>query len=227
MNIFSGNALWQLVIQADAVSKLVLLILLGMSIICWTIFIGKLALFYVKEKQLKRVYKKTELAKTTTDLVDITTTEAKTAGGYLISANLSFVKELLPGNTLRKMDSIEWQLFEKNSDGIIDKILLHHEQNLSILSSCAAVAPLLGLFGTIWGLIHSFMRISESQIADIATIAPGIAEALITTIAGLVVAIPALIMFNYLQGKARIFEYYLIALSDRIAFVLQQLRERQ
>ena len=70
------------------------------------------------------------------------------------------------------------------------------------------------------------MRISETQVADIATVAPGIAEALIVTIAGLVVAIPALIMFNYLHLKGRRLEYETIALADRITFVAQQLRER-
>ncbi len=226
MNIFSGNSLWLLVAQSDAVSKFVLLILLCMSIACWAIFIGKLALFYAKERHLKLVNKKIQTAKTIADLVDIAATEQKTTAGYFISKNLSFLKELSQGNLQRKIDSFEWELFEKYNDATIDTILLHNEQYLSILSSCAAVGPLLGLFGTIWGLIHSFMRISEAQIADIATIAPGIAEALITTIAGLIVAIPALIMFNYLQIKARTFEHNLMILADRIAFILQHLRER-
>ena len=105
-------------------------------------------------------------------------------------------------------------------------MLMHNEEYIAILSSSAAVAPLLGLFGTVWGLVHSFMRISETQVADIATIAPGIAEALITTLAGLIVAIPALIMFNYLHTKTRALEHGLISLADRMTFVLQQARER-
>jgi biopolymer transport protein TolQ len=105
-------------------------------------------------------------------------------------------------------------------------MLLHNEEYLAVLSSSAAVAPLLGLFGTVWGLIHAFIRISETQVADIATIAPGIAEALITTLAGLLVAIPALVMFNYLHTKTRALEQQLITLADRITFIFQQLRER-
>ena len=81
----------------------------------------------------------------------------------------------------------------------VDAIVVHEESYLPFLSTSAAVAPLLGLFGTVWGLIHAFMRISEKQVADITTVAPGIAEALVTTLAGLFVAIPALIMFNYLN----------------------------
>lgn len=226
MNIFSGNSLWQLVAQSDTVSKGVLLLLLCMSVACWTIFIGKLALFLVKERQLKDMNKKIQKTKTVAELVDLATIAHKTVPGYFISKNISFIKELLHGNLHKTLNPFEWELFERNMNNNIDSLLMHSEKYVSILSSCAAVGPLLGLFGTIWGLIHSFMRISEAQIADIATIAPGIAEALITTIAGLIVAIPALIMFNYLHGKSQTIEHHLVVLADRITFIAQQLRER-
>ena len=226
MNIFSSNSLWQLVTQSDTVSKFVLLLLFCMSIACWTIFIGKWALFYIKERQLKDMNKKVQKTKTIFELTDITVSSPKTIGSYFIAKNISFLKELLRGNFNQKVSSMEWELFEKNMDNTIDSLLMHNEEYISILSSCAAVGPLLGLFGTIWGLIHSFMRISESQIADIATIAPGIAEALITTIAGLIVAIPALVMFNYLQIKARALEYHLLALADKVTFIVHHLREK-
>jgi biopolymer transport protein TolQ len=226
MNIFSGNTLWQLITQSDIITKCVLLLLLCMSIACWTIFIGKVALFYLKERQLKDMQKKIQKSKTVVDLIDHATIDHKTLGGYFISKNILFLKELLYGNLQQKITSFEWELFERNADTVIDSLVMHNQEYLSILSSCAAVGPLLGLFGTIWGLIHSFMRISESQIADIATIAPGIAEALITTIAGLVVAIPALLMFNYLQGKSQKLEYILVTLADRIIFIVQQQKER-
>jgi biopolymer transport protein TolQ len=127
----------------------------------------------------------------------------------------------LHGNLQQEISAHHESLLERNIDSSIDTLLLHNEQYLSILSSSAAVAPLLGLFGTVWGLVHSFMRISETGIADIATIAPGIAEALITTLAGLIVAIPALIMFNYLQTKTRALEHNLILLADRMTFIFQ------
>jgi biopolymer transport protein TolQ len=226
MNIFSGNSLWQLVAQSDTVSKFVLLLLLCMSIACWTVFIGKLALLYVKERQLKDMNKKIHKTKTIFELIDLATITHKTVPGYFISKNISFLKELLQGNLHRTLNVFQWELFERNMNTTIDSLLMHSEKYTSILSSCAAVGPLLGLFGTIWGLIHSFMRISEAQIADIATIAPGIAEALITTIAGLIVAIPALVMFNYLHAKTQTLEHHLITLADRITFIIHQLRER-
>jgi len=226
MNIFSGNSLWQLVYQSDAVSKFVLLILFGMSVACWAVFIGKLALLHIKERQFRNMNKNAQRAKTVTDLVDITTTARNTAPSYFIAKNLAFLKELSSGSFGQKIDSYDWELLERNIDNSIDAMLAHNEEYIAILSSSAAVAPLLGLFGTVWGLVHSFMRISETQVADIATIAPGIAEALITTLAGLIVAIPALIMFNYLHTKTRALEHSLILLADRMTFILQQLRGR-
>lgn len=224
MNIFSGNSLWQLVWQSDLMSKFVLLLLFLMSVTCWAIFIGKLALLHIKKQQFKNMNKKALTAKTITDLIDITTTERNTAPHYFLTKNISFLKELLHGNLYQKINEHEWELMERHIDNTIESLLLHNEEYLSILSSSAAVAPLLGLFGTVWGLVHSFMRISETQIADIATIAPGIAEALITTLAGLIVAIPALIMFNYLHTKTRALEHNLITLADRMTFIMQQLR---
>ncbi len=225
MNIFSGNSLWQLVYQSDTVSKIVLLILLGMSIACWAVFLGKLALLRIKEQQFKNINKKAQAAKTVTTLVEITSSARNTAPAYFISRNLSFLKEIV-SDINQKINPYEWELLERNIDNTIDAMLTHNEEYIPILSSSAAVAPLLGLFGTVWGLIHAFIRISETQVADIATIAPGIAEALITTLAGLLVAIPALVMFNYLHTKTRALEQQLITLADRITFVFQYHRER-
>lgn len=196
-----------------------------MSIACWAVFIGKLALLRIKEQQFKNTNKKVQAAKTIADLIDITASARNNAPSYFISRNLTFLKELLHGTT-QKINPYEWELLERNMENSIDVILTQDEEYLAILSSSAAVAPLLGLFGTVWGLIHAFIRISETQIADIATIAPGIAEALITTLAGLLVAIPALVMFNYLQTKIRSLEQSLITLADRVTFIFQQARER-
>lgn len=224
MNIFAGNSLWQLVWQSDAVSKAVLLILLGMSIACWAIFIGKLFIIHLKNRQFKEANKKLASTNTIIQLRDVALSQKTTAPGYFLSKNLLFLSELMKGTFEHPIHDNAWELLERNIENNLESMMLHNEEHLSVLSSCAAVAPLLGLFGTVWGLVHSFMRISETQVADITTVAPGIAEALITTLAGLIVAIPALIMFNYLQTKIRSLEYNLIIFSDRMAYIMQQLR---
>lgn len=225
MNIFAGNSLWQLVAQSDIISKCVLLLLFTMSIVCWTLFLCKFIVFRIKTRQFENINKKIIHAKNITQLIDLATTQQSTTPGYFLSKNLAFLKELIRGNLNHSLTTHEWELMERHIENSFEGILLHNESYMSILSSCAAVAPLLGLFGTVWGLIHSFMRISEAQVADITTVAPGIAEALITTLAGLIVAIPALAMFNYLQTNVHTLEHHLMTLADRFIFSLQQLRK--
>jgi biopolymer transport protein ExbB/TolQ len=225
MNLITGNSLWALVLQSDTISKCVLLILLGMSFVCWTLFIGKLFIFWMKEKQLKKVNRTMQHAQSVHDLEVIAQNNVNSTAAYFIHKTLVMLKEI-GFSPMRPIASYQWELIEKNNQNLIDTILNHDESYLAILSSSAAVAPLLGLFGTVWGLVHSFIRISETQIADIATIAPGIAEALITTLAGLMVAIPALVMFHYLNTKTRALEYQLFILTDRVLFILHHLRER-
>ena len=108
-------------------------------------------------------------------------------------------------------------------DQTVDTLVSNEESYLAVLSTSAAVSPLLGLFGTVWGLIHAFISISEKQAADIAVVAPGIAEALVTTLAGLIVAIPALIMYNYLALRIRTIEGQIVQFADKMSFIMQQL----
>ncbi|WP_051286661.1 protein TolQ [Megalodesulfovibrio gigas] len=72
--------------------------------------------------------------------------------------------------------------------------------SLSFLATCASSAPFIGLFGTVWGIMHSFHSIGKQGAASLATVAPGISEALIATAIGLLVAIPAAIAYNYFNG---------------------------
>jgi biopolymer transport protein TolQ len=74
------------------------------------------------------------------------------------------------------------------------------QYGMGLLATAASVSPLLGLLGTVWGVMFSFMNIGQTGTANIAAVAPGIAEALLATIAGLVVAIPAMAGHNLLQG---------------------------
>lgn len=76
------------------------------------------------------------------------------------------------------------------------------EKGLSTLASIGSVSPYIGLFGTVWGIMNAFIGLSQSQQASLATVAPGIAEALIATAMGLFAAIPAVIAFNNYTSKS-------------------------
>ena len=70
------------------------------------------------------------------------------------------------------------------------------ESNLSFLASVGSVSPYVGLFGTVWGIMHAFVGLSNMQQVTLATVAPGIAEALVATAIGLFAAIPAVVAYN-------------------------------
>lgn len=76
------------------------------------------------------------------------------------------------------------------------------EKGLSTLATIGSVSPYIGLFGTVWGIMNAFIGLSQSQQASLATVAPGIAEALIATAMGLFAAIPAVIAFNHFTAKS-------------------------
>ena len=77
------------------------------------------------------------------------------------------------------------------------------QKNLGFLATTGSTAPFIGLFGTVWGIMDSFRQIGLRGSANIATVAPGISEALIATAFGLVAAIPAVVAYNYFLGRIR------------------------
>src|ERR1019366_7182634 len=86
-----------------------------------------------------------------------------------------------------------------------------------LLASIGATAPFVGLFGTVWGIMNSFIGISKVQTTNLAVVAPGIAEALLATALGLVAAIPAVVIYNHL---ARVISGYRTLLGDASAQLL-------
>ena len=83
-----------------------------------------------------------------------------------------------------------------------DEIIAPFDKNLWFLSMCSTVAPFIGLFGTVWGVMHSFASIGAAKSVSIAVIAPGLSAALGTTVLGLMVAIPAAVAYQYFSKKA-------------------------
>lgn len=148
-------------------------------------------------------------AKSLEEMSAIASGYAGTIPGYFLTQNLLFLKDLL-----EKRQEANFDRMSEYMDAVIEDIVYRQESYLPVLSTCANISPLLGLFGTVWGLIQAFIGISQQQSADIASIAPGIAEALITTFFGLVVAIPALVMFSYLSVQINRLESQLLNLSD-------------
>jgi len=88
-------------------------------------------------------------------------------------------------------------------DVAIDKQVEKYEKNLTFLATVGSVAPFVGLFGTVWGIMNSFQSIAISRNTSLAIVAPGIAEALFATALGLLAAIPAVVAYNKFSSDSR------------------------
>jgi biopolymer transport protein ExbB len=102
-------------------------------------------------------------------------------------------------SNLKKISSLEERLQVVLSQ---QKLLL--ERNLSLLGTMAAICPLIGLLGTVWGIMRAFHDMAATGSAAPTVVAAGVAEALITTAAGLVVAVPALVLYNYFASRMNV-----------------------
>lgn len=213
MEIIINYSMFDLILQSDLMTKLVLFVLLCMSVLCWALFFYKLILLNIKKRQLYEIGTLVKRAKTVDEIRALAVMHAPTFPGYIIAKILVLLKMLLSKEQMILSDR-ESVLLQQGVDQLVEEVISDEESYLSLFSSCAAVSPLLGLFGTVWGLVHAFLRISEKQQADIATVAPGLAEALITTLAGLLVAIPSLIMFHYLNNELKKLQSQVYTLAD-------------
>jgi biopolymer transport protein TolQ len=96
------------------------------------------------------------------------------------------------------------------------------EQGLPLLASIGSVAPYIGLFGTVWGIMNAFMGLSQVQQATLAAVAPGIAEALIATAIGLFAAIPAVLAFNRFSAKSEAVYQQRVLFAEELTGLLQR-----
>lgn len=210
-HVAQGSVIWNLIAQSDFITQLVMIVLLGMSVSCWAIALYKLILLGIKQKQCDEVLKDMRKATNNSELIAIAQEHKKTLPGVVLVQLLAAAKQA------KDMGSVD--ILQLQSESILDDTMYHEESYTSVLNISASIATLLGLFGTVWGLIHAFVRISEKQSADIVAVAPGISEALITTIAGLFVAIPALIFSQYISNKIKSLEYNLMLIIDKVVLL--------
>lgn len=217
ITVFSGG-FWSLIQHADIPSKIILILLLATSVLCWSLFLYVILRTREQRFYIARALHKIAVSSDSAMLDSIGVQRDSLAGHYAHEA-AALLKTV---GSVRALDDRGWELLQQQLLQRAEQLLTYNESTASILSTSASIAPLLGLLGTVWGLVHAFMNIAMTQSADITAVAPGIAEALITTIAGLLVAIPALVMYNVtLQIHARVRED-LYAMVDAVVLLIHK-----
>jgi len=221
LNFIFKSPAWILIMQSDWMTKIILLGLLAMSIICIAIVVFKYKELKKQQIELDFLFKNLKSVNNIDKLATIIQTNKHFIGNQFLINNLEDLKQLMSEKTDSNLTTQNFEQLEMLANHHIDKILTDSEQYLPILGTSFAISPLIGLFGTVWGLIHAFVNISSEKSADLAIVAPGIAEALTTTLAGLIVAIPAMAAFNYFSNEIRRQEQILLNITDRYLNILK------
>jgi biopolymer transport protein TolQ len=185
-----GDTVLTLIWKAGPVVKFVLLVLLTFSVVSWAIIFYKHKLLSKADKESREFQLAFESNKQWDTLYQSTKRLSLSPLVNLFRAAYSIEdanREELRG-TLKRVESIEASRIEKH---------------LTFLATTGSTTPFIGLFGTVWGIMNSFMGIGRIGAASLAVVAPGIAEALIATAAGLAAAIPAVVAYNYYLSRTR------------------------
>ncbi|MCW2481109.1 tol-pal system-associated acyl-CoA thioesterase [Candidatus Symbiopectobacterium sp. NZEC135] len=186
-------SVWGMYQHADLVVKSVMIGLLLASVITWAIFFGKSVELVGAKRRLRREYAALEQARTLDDAADIV--EAFNADSTAAILLADAQNEL----TLSARSDDNNGIKERTAFRLERRVAAagrHMGRGNGYLATVGAVAPFVGLFGTVWGIMNSFIGIAQTQTTNLAVVAPGIAEALLATAIGLVAAIPAVVIYN-------------------------------
>jgi biopolymer transport protein ExbB len=202
---------WGMFLNADIVVKAVMTGLAFASLVTWTVWLAKTIELGSKKRLATRRIKMLESGGALMDAARACDGDRDAVAQLVLSAaheadlSRGIVDDGLKERVALRLDRVEAAMTRQISRGT------------SVLATIGATAPFVGLFGTVWGIMNSFIGISESHTTNLAVVAPGIAEALLATALGLVAAIPAVVIYNHL---ARAIAGYRALLGDASAQLL-------
>src|SRR5215475_6827824 len=199
--LFLGGETLDMVMQSGAVAKLVLLILLAFSLVSWAIILSKWGTLQRARVQSGRFVRAFRKAQRLQDIGAVAEQfRPSPLVGVFAGGFEEFRRQVGSSGAVRSILAIQRAMQISASEEIS-----RFERNLPWLAITAAVAPFVGLFGTVWGIIDAFHGLGAAGAATLRAVAPGISEALITTAAGLAAAIPAVIAYNAFTHRMREF----------------------
>jgi biopolymer transport protein ExbB len=203
---------WGMFENADIVVKLVMIGLAFASLVTWTVWLAKTIELHTARRQVRRDIRilngSTTFAQAHEQLREGDSAVARLmqAAGQEIRMSASLRAEGLKERIALQLERIEMAASRKISRGT------------GVLATIGSTAPFVGLFGTVWGIMNSFIGISNAHTTNLAVVAPGIAQALLATAFGLVAAIPAVMIYNVL---ARQTAHYRAFLGDASAGIMR------
>ena len=183
---------WSMFLSADILVKAVMIGLAFASLVTWTIFLAKMIELSLAQRKLRVALRKISDARSLAEAQF-----ALGAKGSVLSALLSAAMREARLSAGISSDSGIKERAASSFAEIVRAEARRIRLGMGVLATIGATSPFVGLFGTVWGIMNSFIGISKSQTTNLAVVAPGIAEALLATAMGLVAAIPAVIIYNH------------------------------
>ena len=183
---------WSMFMSADIVVKAVMIGLAFASLVTWTVFIAKSIELSFAGRSLRAALKKIGEARSLA--------EAQFALGSKENVLSAFLAAAMREARLSAGISSDTGIKERVASSFAEIVRAQARRirfGMGVLATIGATSPFVGLFGTVWGIMNSFIGISKSQTTNLAVVAPGIAEALLATAVGLAAAIPAVIIYNH------------------------------
>lgn len=224
-NAADQMSLWDMVWSSDTITKIVMIGLIAASVWSWAIIFEKLTTM----RHVRRLSKQFEEAFWSGGSLDrlydsIGNRPRDPMSAMFVAAMKEWRRtNIMKSKTDRGLRGASLQQrIEKAMSVSMDKELDELDQRLGFLASTGSVAPLVGLFGTVWGIINSFNAIAVTQSNSLSAMAPGIAEALFTTAFGLIAAIPAVVAYNIITSDIDRFAKRLENFSAEFSTILSR-----
>ena len=210
---------FSMIAQASLVAKAVLALLVVMSIISWGLMIQKFFSLSAANNKALNGTEGFEKAANLREAVQSLGADPASPLYYIAHQGvLEFNRSKELGNSSEVVvDNVRRALRQG-----VGSELARLQRSLSLLATTANTAPFIGLFGTVWGIMNSFIGLSQTQQATLATVAPGIAEALIATAIGLFAAIPAVLAYNRYSARAEAVYQHRMLFAEEMTALLQR-----
>jgi biopolymer transport protein ExbB len=203
---------WGMFLNADVLVRAVMIGLALASLVTWTVWLAKTFELWRAKRRARAALGRLAKARTLAEAGQLLGDRRDAVGSLVRAAVLEVrLSEDLRAEGLKDRVSLELERLELTASR-------HIGRGIGILATIGATAPFVGLFGTVWGIMNSFIGISKSAATNLAIVAPGIAEALLATAFGLAAAIPAVVIYNVF---ARMIAGYRARLGDASAEVLR------
>lgn len=218
----SVTSVLSLIMAAGFVVQVVMIILVGMSVYSWTIIMSKKKILMDSQKDITafhNIFLADPNLKTLYKQMPQIVSQRSAMEGIFAAGYGEFIHTKSVSNQSLVMNSERaYRSMSTVANNEVDRL----DGGLSVLAMIASSSPYIGLFGTVWGIMHSFIGLASVKQATIAIVAPGIAEALIATAFGLFAAIPATIAYNRLISQVEDINNKYMAFIEELFVIFQR-----